>query len=100
MAGFTPGPWVEFQCDGDAVAIMPAGRVGDVCTFGETCANANADARLIAAAPELYEALRKILADNSYYYPIGNPWGDEARTALAKATGSAVPSGHGEGGQA
>lgn len=48
-----------------------------------------ANARLIAAAPELLEALQRMLNDNSYYFPAGNSWGDRARAAIAKAIGSA-----------
>jgi hypothetical protein len=29
----TPGPWVGFRDNGELVAIMPAGREGDVCAF-------------------------------------------------------------------
>lgn len=46
-----------------------------------------ANARLIAAAPDLLEALSELLDANSYYFPEKNPWGDKARAAIAKAGG-------------
>jgi hypothetical protein len=51
----------------------------------ETRASAEDHARLIAAAPELLEALAGLLNAYSYYFPTGNPWGDKARAAIAKA---------------
>ncbi len=47
-----------------------------------------ANARLIAAAPELLEALTEITDAYSFYFKEGNPWGDKARAAIAKATGA------------
>ena len=67
MSAHTPGPW---HWDSDAVKNDPYGRVRyRVCTLGKTITqvyyssfeggltNADADARLIAAAPDLLEAL-------------------------------------------
>lgn len=55
MTDHTPGPWVQFADQGKCVAIMPAGRDGDICTFKE-CPT-DADARLMTAAPQLMQAL-------------------------------------------
>jgi hypothetical protein len=93
----TPGPW---QIEGDEKAehhwIRPVagcgyGWVGDryMSVSGHIDIH---DARLIAAAPELLEALLALLPD-----AIGNHIGgpdtqariDAARAAIAKATGSA-----------
>lgn len=52
----TPGPWVEFADQGDTVAIMPAGRDGDICHFAAPYPSRD-DARLMAAAPKMLEAL-------------------------------------------
>lgn len=95
MSKHTPGPW-------RAMGVMvehPNGSVADICScnladFGqhnymrsyeEMCA----DARLIAAAPELLEALRAldmlfspVVSDSTQAY-----WIDKARAAIAKATG-------------
>lgn len=65
----------------------------------EAKANAEALAELIAIRKEtgltprqlaeqhaeLLAALKKMLDDNSYYFPVGNPWGDAARAAIANA---------------
>jgi hypothetical protein len=79
-AAFTPGPWeVFFPTDPDACAVRPGidaisgptlilwGTDEDgEGVYGETPEQAKANARLIAAAPELYEALKKI-ADESVF---------------------------------
>ena len=39
----------------------------------------------------LLEALKELLEANSYYFPIGNPWGDKARAAIAAAEQSPQP---------
>jgi hypothetical protein len=51
---------------------------------------ASANARLIAAAPELLEAVMALLADNQRAYPqeYGNVAAAMARAAIAKATGN------------
>jgi hypothetical protein len=56
MMTHTPGPWIEFSDQGNTVAIMPAGRPGDVCNFAKPYPS-RADAQLMAADPVLLEAL-------------------------------------------
>jgi hypothetical protein len=58
--GHTPGPWVVFtdSVSDRALAILPAMRRGEVCEFAK--APEDADARLIAAAPDLLGALKAI----------------------------------------
>ena len=34
---------------------------------------------------QLLEALKRMLYDNTYYFPVGTPWGDRARAAVAAA---------------
>lgn len=51
----TDGPWVQFADEGKCVAIMPAGREGDICTFNQS--PNDADALLMTAAPLLLKAL-------------------------------------------
>lgn len=108
---FTPGPW--------AVEVMPSGRVtvtsgqfficGDENTYGVIDANAN----LIAAAPDLYEASTPF-DDLATQQAVDSPeWRDAdtvtvivsigalraIKAALAKARGKTHPSGddrHGE----
>lgn len=48
----TPGPWVEFADNGETVAIMPAGRDGDICKFSHPFPKRD-DAQLMAQAPGL-----------------------------------------------
>lgn len=61
----TPGPWILFgQRSGDewhAHAILPAGRPGSVAEFKEP--PSEADAKLMAAAPDLYEFVCEIAHD-------------------------------------
>ena len=56
----TPGPWIMFRDRGVPAAILPAGRDGEICQFASAYTS-EANARLIAAAPELYEMLRQAL---------------------------------------
>lgn len=109
---FTPGPW-ESMCE-DVDGVRPLGddgirfcRVfekshscgawyrGDVCNVhaatnirGITVAERNANARLIAAAPELYEALSEALwmiMQHEGTSDANDRTVDAARAALAKA---------------
>lgn len=76
---FTPGPW---YVDG---TFVTNDEDLDICSMGDVAWEANA--HLIAAAPELYEALRDLIA---YCDPTGDYIDDElvwARAALAKARG-------------
>lgn len=54
---FTPGPWTEKHIRTDTHGIAWKNiRGGDGYLFAEVCGEANA--HLIAAAPEMYEALK------------------------------------------
>jgi hypothetical protein len=81
----TPGPWTYYpESDSSCSAIVAPGAF--VCEFIESPNEANA--RLIAAAPDLLEALEdclrvvEFLASDSCPTTIQN-----AKAALAKATG-------------
>lgn len=51
MSGHTPGPWVPHEW-----RVFAAGEHGNlICDCAE-----DRDARLIAAAPEMYEALKRL----------------------------------------
>jgi hypothetical protein len=102
---FTPGPWVlVVQDDSDiantifAVSQLKDGRIAaedwdyNICSIGLDQKNVEANARLIAAAPDLYEALED-LSINDFG---SNGWTNSmdriairARAALAKARGEA-----------
>lgn len=92
MSGFTPGPWVVELAD-DAYCIANVGNLVIMPCGGKVKHdNAEADARLIAAAPDLLEALEMIVAEaDSYTARTGKPvynWLDQARAAIAKARGT------------
>lgn len=90
--GFTPGPWVV-QRAADAYCIASIGNLVIMPSSGKVKHdNTEADARLIAAAPDLLEALEMIVAEaDSYTARTGKPvynWLDQARGAIAKARGT------------
>jgi hypothetical protein len=98
----TPGPWTVGETrhykhsggvDGTEVAVHygPAGNRGNCIAFAHghgASGDAEADARLIAAAPDLLEQLSRIVA---MIDPEGRDVNfDHARDAIAKATGEAA----------
>ena len=96
---FTPGPWKAF--DVSEMHDEPRFMVGprEFCSIAEVRAGSTeaeetgdvaANARLIAAAPALYEALRELLSghDNLYvahFGPNSNPLDDIAAKAARSA---------------
>lgn len=88
MSGHTPGPWITGKtCVGIAAVFGRTGSGQAVATLGAwdsgcdavNFENHEADARLIAAAPELLEAL------NSLLDCISETRGKDATDAVAKA---------------
>jgi hypothetical protein len=91
----TAGPWAVAPMDSDATVICPDGRrfmVGDTIYHPENRANA----RLIAAAPDLLDALRALLSryvglvncgDCGNWNPEMEPEVQTARAAISKAEG-------------
>lgn len=104
MSAHTPGPWETDEADHDApyqdIKIKAARRT--VCTVwidDAPCHDFNAEqdanARLIASAPDLLKALRFILAfyEPGQTYLDTNAWKcaeASGRAAIAKATGEAA----------
>jgi hypothetical protein len=89
MSKHTPGPWsvddphqIWAESAGEYVAIT---RVEDWDTIPREQAEANA--RLIAAAPELLEALKAMLTNWEEAPAYGSDAAAKARAAIAKATG-------------
>jgi len=85
----TPGPWNwhgPYMAGGFKVTALDHNDVTmmDIYVKAETAAEAQANARLIAAAPDLLEALRKIASCESRF---PGDVVDIARAAIAKATG-------------
>ena len=103
MGGYTKGPWVvsEYSDTGGYDCMTGGIQAGPVTLDGadygqEWCAAENetcppqmmADARLIAAAPELLEALEVIML----HYPHQNSvYASNAYAAIAKAKGVTNP---------
>jgi hypothetical protein len=99
---FTPGPWVV---DGDgseeerggafAIRMAAHGRLGIASIWHESGGDpkgsptAEANARLVAAAPDLFEALRHLSGLFASLHPNHAEWGDyqAALAALTKAGG-------------
>ena len=81
MSDFTPGPWRIGAIESGMVAID--GANGEEVTgfvFPE-------DGRLIAAAPDLLEALKDMTGLVQLMCPFDGPQQRKARTAIARATG-------------
>lgn len=99
QAKHTPGPWEISQNEAGELDICEEGA-GDMLADLAKCKNAEANARLISAAPEMLDALRVTLhrAEQARHSseqlgPIAAEWLDgiitEARQAIAKAEGRA-----------
>ena len=98
-AQFTPGPWRWWATvSGARVAGHPAdGSKNFVCDVlvPEKAVSYEANARLIAAAPDLLEALRELADDIADRFDMSSPSTNpgmkaavnEARAAILKATG-------------
>jgi hypothetical protein len=98
-AKHTPGPWHvkqlmsyvdQFEIRGPRDSGVMVARTIEWGSAAEGDDPSEANARLIAAAPELLEALQEMVDEiNSGDEPgHGSPWHDKARAAIAKATGS------------
>lgn len=86
LAQHTSGPWrVIENAHIDAIQVMAPSDGDRVCTVTSRSESA-ANGRLIAAAPELLAALQNILTANPDLAEVA----DEARTAIAKATGGGL----------
>lgn len=80
----TPGPWKHYPGRDTILSEHPDylhSVIAKIAT-GENREEENANAKLIAAAPELLEACKAALADESTAYAIA----ELCRKAIAKAT--------------
>lgn len=86
MSKHTPGPWVHVAVHGgwDGVAEV-ANRKSIICALG---LNNSANARLIAAAPELLAMLERIRDDKTFRTNDNALWPD-LLAVIAKAQGAA-----------
>lgn len=85
-AKHTPGPWVVFEKHIGAGGTLPIVHRTKWWSHGINEIEDAANARLIAAAPDLLEELREIV---EMIDPCGHDVNfDAARAAIAKATGA------------
>lgn len=89
-AKHTPGPWVvQEYSDGFGVSAIADDDLEAICTMIVPInGDEESNARLIAAAPELLEALELALSFDKPDYKGG--WEQKARAAIAKAKGGAA----------
>lgn len=81
MMSHTPGPWTVVKVSEGSVGWWVGKHMSEE------------DARLVAAAPELLEALEQIGEQRKFHSVLWETWGTwaqaTARAAIAKATGEA-----------
>lgn len=85
--GVSPAPWVQGTLRHDMVLSGPLREVVTMVSLADERFDNNLS--LIAAAPELYEALRtiyEVMANGKEYLP--RDWSERARAALEKAGGA------------
>jgi hypothetical protein len=89
MTAHTPGPWRVGDAGHTIFGAPDPDRAApaQVATLCRTVYSARANARLIAAAPEMLEALR-FVQEHGAVYPEGEA-GQRIRAAIAKAEGRA-----------
>lgn len=94
MSAHTPGPWsVEIDHQTETPEFIRAyhkGEMFDIASLSDETEDIKANARLIAAAPDLLAALDDLLSYLEGYdhdYPEAAPKFDRARAAIAKAEG-------------
>ena len=98
MIKHTPGPWNRIK--GDRNVYSAAGTVCKTPAIlggGSAATNWEANARLIAAAPDLLEALEDALSDYDAWMKDADvtpnesllAWTNKARSAIARARGEA-----------
>ncbi len=94
MSAHTPGPWVFVRSNSDTCEMEVFSLNGDVVA-GEYGIDSEADARLIASAPELLEALQMMVVwyakrdDSDEFIPIESQDSEvqAAMRAIDKAEG-------------
>jgi hypothetical protein len=86
MSKHTPGPWKIVPSWHDWIVEGPNGEeiIWQDGNYNTPTISIE-DARLIAAAPDLLEALKEVY---DWCYPTDSAWAIKARAAIAKATGA------------
>ena len=87
MSKYTKGPWAVYVNAPSDIVIRKMSKDGyELCSIASV-SSGHANARLIATAPELLEAL-KVLVENGGIGP--EQMFHDARAAIAKATGESA----------
>lgn len=86
----TASPWQVGDAPDGRVAVYGHGNVCVAVVGEQGYPVVDADARLIAAAPDMLEALRELLADRYLSDPVNHDRMASARAAIAKATGGVL----------
>ena len=94
MSKHTPGPWMWSPEGDESVVRIPTPEPQDFSVLGASEVMTSEDianARLIAAAPDLLEALKEMvdMMDSGDEPGSGSEWHIQASTAIAKAEGAA-----------
>ena len=86
----TPGPWRRYKDKTGRVSKIES-RGRRVCTFQPSDLNAEANASLIAAAPELLAVIEELRESASYWSEYDVPLGivERIESAIRKARGEA-----------
>jgi hypothetical protein len=88
MSGHTPGPWTWTPNGSDVVIVDATGGLVAVVRPDDRHSDRSfADIRLIAAAPELLEVLRDVLAVYDGPQPVTVGLLERMRAAVARAGG-------------
>ena len=87
MSKHTPGPWAIYVNAPSDIVIRKMSKDGyELCSIARV-SSGYANARLIAAAPELLEALADCVEHMHWTQPQGEAALKKAKAAIAKATG-------------
>ncbi|MBY0513161.1 MAG: hypothetical protein K2P78_04525 [Gemmataceae bacterium] len=97
MTKHTPGPWdvnddldiYSSHPDMDEIVASCVGHKIDAALFSDIPGRAEANARLIAAAPDLLDSLEQMVAESDCGRVPCMRTIDDARAAIAKAAGGA-----------
>lgn len=86
---YTPGPWFIWNARGEATRVGPSSNCTVASIYHPPIGCHQANARLIAAAPDLLRALEKIMCTlgEQVHMHGGDGLDDEAWAAIAKAIG-------------
>lgn len=87
MSAHTPGPWhiATAITTEDTIGAIAVVRRSIFAVFSPAArGDADSDARLIAAAPEMLEALKAVV-EQLRVAKFDGPWLDHAKAAIAKA---------------